>query len=487
MVVAPVHNSSKGASAPSQQERIPAWKKLGLKLKNAKDTNDVNNSTHAISRSTLKRTSPDTQLTTTVKGGIAEPPAKKRRVEFHADSSTESNAKLARRSDIFSKDRNLGLKKKVSFTAETKLEDGGKELITDWEQDNYAYYEQKAAENDAKEALEKPEDSSLSSKKQFGTSRKSKDALDYLNLYYCSRSSWKFNKNREVWILRHILSPDEIPPSFNNALASYVHGLGSSQARSRLVDQCQEALEKEGSAEPSRDKQDSNLAHMEDPSQRKAYHDGAVRRFKRSLEAHVDDVQRKADENDPEYQRWLSRRKRAEILLWAVTPSPSSTDGASIVSRQAKSQPQPSTSVKSASGDLTNGHLFNRKKKNRTAVVEAISSSEEESGNSDSESEGSELENGERLPNGVAESSSSTDKSSSATSISDSDSDSTPSSEDESEANRRHVTPRLQQSAISTSSKGNTSPVPVSSASDDTSSSGSTESDDDQDENDSGF
>jgi 20S proteasome subunit alpha 1 len=386
------------------------------------------------------------------------------------------------------------LKKKVSFTAETKLEDGGKELITDWEQDSYAYYEQKAAENDAKEAQEKSADSALSSGKQFGTSRKSKDALDYLNLYYRSRSSWKFNKNREVWILRHILSSDAIPTSFNNALASYVHGLGSKHARSRLVDQCQEALAKPGPEGLSWDKQQSNLGDMEDPARRKAYHDGAVRRFKQSLEAHIDEEQRKADDDDPTYQRWLSRRKRAEILLWAVTPSTSSTGSASTPSREVESESQSSTSVRSTRGGQPNGLLFNRKKKNRTAVCEATSSSEEESGSSDSGGDATELESGGDLPN-VPESSSSADNSSSETSISESDSssgaasatianypaDSTPSSEDESEANKHHIVRRPQQSAISISSRTNTSPTPVSPAPDDTSSPGSTDSDDDQD------
>jgi hypothetical protein len=499
MAVAPVLPSANGLSASSQKEHIPAWKRLGLKLKNAKDTKDVINSAHQISRSTLKRASPNTQLTTTVKSSITEPQAKRRRTEFDADTFTESNVKLTRRADAFSKNRNPMLKKKVSFTAETKLEDGGKELITDWEQDSYAYYEQKAAENDAKEAQEKSTDSVLSSRKQFGTSRKSKDALDYLNLYYSSRSSWKFNKNREVWILRHILSPDAIPTSFNNALASYVHGLGSRQARSRLVGQCQEALAKPVPEGLSGDKQQSNLGHMEDPARRKAYHDGAVRRFKQSLETHMDEVQRKADEDDPAYQRWLSRRKRAEILLWAVTPSTSSTDSASTPSREVKSESQSSTSVRSTRGQ-PNGYLFSRKKKkNRTAIVEATSSSEEGSGSSDSGGDGSELESGGGLPN-VPESSSSADDSSRETSISESDSgsgaesatianhpaDSTPSSEDESEANKHHIIRRPQQSAISISSRSNPSPTPVSSTSDDTSSSGSTESDDDQDESGSG-
>jgi hypothetical protein len=506
MVVPPVYSVCNWSSDLSHQDRIPAWKRLGLKLKNAKDTNDVISSTNRISQSTLKRSSPDTHLAPKVKGRLAEPLAKKRRLEFQADNSSHSNGKLALPSDAFPKDPNGRLKKKVSFTAETKLEDGGKELITDWEQDDYAYYEQKAAENDAKEARKivsdaqkKVEKSTISSKKPSASPRKSKDALEYLNLYRSSRSSWKFNKNREVWILRHILSTDEIPSSLNIALASYVHGLGSRQARLRLVNQCQDALEKEGPKEPPWDEQDSNLGHMEDPNTRKAYHDDAVRRFKRSLKDHLDDEQRKADEDDPVYQQWLSRRRRAELLLWAVTPSTSSTEGASISSREAKSEPQSATSEKpanpvSTNGVRPNGHLF--KKKNRTVVFEGSSSSEGESESSDDEDDGSELANGKGVSRRATDYSSPAAESSSACSSADSDSDSeaefatgashsrrpVSSSGDESDSNASFTMGKRQQSAISLGMRSDTSIHPVSSTSDETSSSAST---DDEEESDS--
>jgi WKF domain len=502
MVVPPFYDASSGPSSPSQQERIPAWKKVGLKLKNAKYTKEVVSSTNGVSRSTLKRSSPDTHLAPTAKGSVAEPLAKKRRVESDADKPTRSNSSLARTSDTFPKDQNARLKKKVSFTVETKLEDGGKELITDWERDDYAYYEQKAAENDAKEAQKKFEKSTISSEKPSGTQGKSRDALGYLDLYYRSRSSWKFNKNREVWILRHILSTDDIPTSFNIALASYVHGLGSRQARSRLLNQCQEALEKELAKEYSGDQQDSDSSQMEDPGRRKVSHDDYVRRFKRSLEDHLDDEQRKAREVDPEYQLWVLERKRAEILLWAATPSSSSTEGASTSSRGVRSDPLSFTSVKpangvSVNGVLPNGHLF--KKKNRTVVIEASSSSEDESVISDKEDDGGELVNRKGVPNGVTDSESSSDESSGAASSADSDSNEEESatvtnrsrgsvspSEDGSETDTEFPSGERQQLAISISSRSNTSTLPVSSTPDETSSSASTDDDEEQDESDSG-
>lgn len=503
MVIPPVYNASNGLSGHSQQEHVPAWKKLGLKLKNSKDTQEVISSTNGVSRGTLKRPPPDTHLAPTVKGIVVEPLAKKRRVEFDADKPTPSNISLARTSDEFPKYQKARLKKKVSFTVETKLEDGGKELITEWERDDYAYYERKAAENDAKEAQKRSEKSPDSLEKPSSTQGKSKDALDYLNLYHRSRNSWKFNKNREVWILRHILSIDEIPASFNNALASYVHGLGSRQAISRLLNQCQEALERGKVKEYPGLHQDSTFSHMENPDRRKAYHDDAVRRFKRNLEDHLDHEQRKEDENDRDYQQWLSGRRREELLLWAVTPSNPSAEGASVSSREVGSDPQSFTNDKSAigvsvNGLLPSGRLF--KKKNRTVVVEASSSSENESGISDDEDDGIELPNGKGVPDGVTDSSSSADDLSSAASSADSESDSEAESTTKASRSRGSVSPstdgaeieskfpsgKREQSAISISSRSNTSTLPLSSTSDETSSAASSDYDEERDESDSG-
>jgi hypothetical protein len=349
----------------------------------------------------------------------------------------------------------------------------------------------------ASNAQNKPHKPSTHPQKPSDTPRKSKDALEYLNSYCRSRRSWKFNKNREVWILRHILSSDDIPTSFNIALASYVHGLGSKQARLRLLNQCQEALDKEVPEEPSRDETGSDSGHMEDPDRRKAYHDDAVKRFKRSLEDHLDHEQRKADEDDPDYQRWLSRRKRAELLLWAVTPSTLGTEGARGSSQEVRSEPHSSTSAKSINGVLPSGHIS--KKKNRTVVVEISSSSEDESGSSGDDGEdGSKAAKGNNVLNRFTQSSTSAHESSSEASgpnnDSHSDSDSgtaasrptgsTPSSGGESETELIFASGKRQHSRISLGSASDTSTLPVLSTSDETSSSASSADGDEEDDSD---
>jgi hypothetical protein len=502
MAVTPARNTNTSTTNSSMLERIPAWKRLGLKLKNAKETQGGNvGPTNGASPKELKRSLPDTHL------ALAPEPrescvklvTKRRRLGSAPTESAPSNGSLNRTSNIFSTSQSARLKKKVSFTAETKLEDGGKELITDWEHDDYAYYEQKAADNDAKEALRvasdarnEPHKSSTHPQKASDTGRKSKDALEYLNSYCTSRRSWKFNKNREVWILRHILSSDDIPTSFNIALASYVHGLGSQQARLRLLNQCQEALDKEVPEEPSKGETGSNSGHMEDPIRRKAYHDDAIKRFKQNLEGHLDYEQRKADEDDPDYQRWLSRRRRAELLLWAITPSTPSTEGASISSQEVRSEPHSSTSAKSANGVLPSGHFS--KKKNRTAVIEVSSSSEDESGSSgDDDEDGDKVEKENGVLNGFTQFSTSAHKSSDEASGSNNDSNSdsdsstaagrsTSSSDGESEIDPSFALGERSHSRNSLSSRGDTSILPVSSTSDETSSSASSVDEDEEDE-----
>ena len=397
MAVDSPNNGHEGMSDVAKPERIPAWKRLGLKLKHAKDDENFAGSNSALSSNSLKRSTSDDVRSKGNEDKHSSPVAKKRRVDSYSNDLNQSNGSLVRRIDSSSTPKLTRLKKSVSFTPETKLEDGdsSKTLHADWAESDEDYYSRKAAEHDAAEAAKatasiqsvfksqkKPTESKKSSKSLPETPHKSRDALEYLNLYYTSRSSWKFQKNREVWILRHILS-EAIPPSFNLPLASYIHGLKSERAKSRLLTQCQEAIEKGELDTSANGKTDSPSTSMEDPKLAKAYQDNALKRFKCSLEEHLDHEQRKADEKDPEYQRWLARRKRAELLLWAVTPTSSNPESESSSSRDIKSEHHSSTNRKSLNGAFSNG--LERKRKNRTIVVEDSSSSEEESGSSESE------------------------------------------------------------------------------------------------------
>lgn len=478
-----------------QTDRIPAWKRLGLKLKYAKEDENAAGLDSGLSSNALKRPTSGTHPLPGRGDSESTPATKKRRIQPCENDPIQSNGNLSQRTDPSPKPRGNSLKKSVSFTPETKLEDGDstKTLHASWAESDEDYYSRKAAEHDAAEAAEAAETAFATSshlgtpnrisnsKSKVATSldapRKSKDALDYLNLYHNSRASWKFSKNREVWILRHSLSTEAIPSSFNLALAVYIHGLKSDRAKLRLLSECQEILEKGESTSPINDSDESTLDSMEDPKRREAYQDDAIRRFKRSLEDHVNLEQRKADEEDQEYQRWLSRKRRAELLLWAVTPPTPSTAASSLSSRRDTTSERLSSTVSKSSNEaLTNG--VGKGRKNRTAIVDVSSSSEEESESSDEDDESQAAST-----NGIDHNGSDVISSSDESSGTESDVQTTPragsssspaatssthsSSSDGSDSDTRRPSGKRQQSAISISSRSNSSLVTASSTSDD--------------------
>ena len=511
MAVASSTNAHESTRNNTKPERIPAWKRLGLQLKSAKKGESFTGPNTGPSSNSLKRSTAEIYPFEDDKDKHSSPAAKKPRVESHSPNFNQNNSSLARRKDSLTEPKVTRLKKSVSFTPETKIEDGdsSKTLHADWAESDEDYYSRKAAEHDAKEAAEaaaatqsisksqkEPKESTKPANSFSEIPHKSRDVLEYLNLYHKSRTSWKFQKNREVWILKHILSTEAIPPSFNLPLASYIHGLKSERAKTRLVAQCRVSLEKEASDNSTNGIIGSSSAIMENSKRCAAYHEEAVRKFKRSFEEHLDEEQRIAHEEDPEYQRWLSRRKRAELLLWAVSPSTSSTSPGSASSPEIMSEGRSSASGKFSNGTPSSGP--ETKRKNRTAVVEDSSSSDEESESSDSQADQSDA----RTANGVhqslmdATSSSSSDSSdtelnarngsrpgSRSPSATTDATTSTPTTGDSSNTTRRHASGRRKRSAISISSRSNASLATTSSSSDDDLE--STSSEDDRSGNDS--
>ena len=394
MTVASAPGAAPATSNGPQQGRTPAWKRLGLKLKFAKDSNDDLHESNGVRSTSLKRALTDDDRPTPSKPNFKEPQARKRRKHSVIESLRQtSEISAVNISSSLKKDSNQ-LRKRVSFTPETKTEDGdsSKSLIADWDRANdqieellKSHYETVSSASEHT-PLNKTEETKPESMPQ-PLQQKSKDALEYLTLFHQNRESWKFNKNREVWILKHVLSTNDIPSTFTAPLVSYIHGLKSGGARARLLTQCQQALELEVTQAVDRDEENWGSRNMEDPSRRKAYHDDAVKRFKRSFEEYWDEKERKADLEDPEYQRWLSKRKRAELLLWAATPPSSAADTASSTSQSVESNARSSTRSTSTNSVLSlNGSA--KKRKNRTLIVEVSSSSEDESSRSEEESEG---------------------------------------------------------------------------------------------------
>lgn len=302
---------------------VPAWKRLGLKLKYAKEENDAAQpNRHARF------------------GNGDEPPSKKRRTNAEDTSparTTNGSSDVA----SLTPSRSEKPKKQVSFSSDTKTTDGDSAISI--------------IPSEVVEEVFQQADSKKKSKKQKLPTQpstvKSQGTLEYLVQFYTSNSTWKFNKNREVWILKHALSTSDIPPSYNLMLAQYIHGLKSPNTRDRLRLECI-------GAGPGGSLPQEVIEHGA----------RALASFPETL--HPEESALAAE---------MQTVARPRLILWALDPSNEDT------------QPQPGqTQDSSATKAATKTERPQKKRKNRTAVVEYSSSSSSSSeSSSDSETSSS--------------------------------------------------------------------------------------------------
>jgi hypothetical protein len=183
---------------------IPAWKRLGLKLKYAKQEADP----------PARLATNGTHIHLNGHSHEDEPPRKK--IRFRDDDDPDVNAKQ-------SPSKSLG--KKVSFTSDTKGHDG----------------ENDAPPIDASSITSTnpgPPSTNGILKQPIKPSRqKTSVGLDYLDQFFQNRGEWKFNKNRETWILKNATNLVAIPKEYNFKLACYICSLKSKDARQRLRNQ----------------------------------------------------------------------------------------------------------------------------------------------------------------------------------------------------------------------------------------------------------
>lgn len=147
----------------------------------------------------------------------------------------------------------LGKKKSVSFTSDTKIEDGDSAQTiqfmvpdspgsTPRKPNDEPSEEQSPALPTRSKKVKKPKGSKSTSLPR--KPRKASAALEYLEQFHRQRADWKFNKNHETWILKHALSTEQIPSEQNLALATYIRGLRSAGSRQRLAEQSRNTLMK---------------------------------------------------------------------------------------------------------------------------------------------------------------------------------------------------------------------------------------------------
>ena len=168
--------------------QVPAWKKLGLKLKQPSDAPEPSFG-HPTSASST--------------------PIKRK---FDAPQ-TSNSAKRPRQDETTGQLRN---KKSVSFADATSNNNG-----------NFS----RTPAKPAKQSKAKSKGPAKKPKPQVPTDLK--PALEYLRLWKTARDSWKFNKNHQTNLIKHIFDADGIPASEVETFYDYISDLKGS-VRMRL-------------------------------------------------------------------------------------------------------------------------------------------------------------------------------------------------------------------------------------------------------------
>jgi hypothetical protein len=287
-------------------------------------------------------------------------------------------------------------KKRVSFGPGTKTKDADDSSDSDNDAGDEAEVDSTTAETSEKNEHEKALEEMKKRKREKKKERKSGAAvaatttqvhetpiLSYLNWYHRDRASWKFQKNRESNIFKHLYSLEHVPAAYNVALLVYLQGLKGEASKMRLSQGAAEVMSVDKEVEADEE-----------------YHQ-AVDGFREYLTAGSEDIgaSDSAEQFEGETRKRLQRRQRAELVFFAVTAK--LYIGQKPMPPQKQEPPQP------------------KKRKNRTVVVDISSSSESDSDNEKSSSKKKAASKAKKADNND-------DSTSSSGSSSDSDSDKAP-------------------------------------------------------------
>ena len=347
------------AQAVSTAAHIPAWKKLGLKLKYANDSpaettaelsdaTDARESLHGVKR---KRSDDNS-----AGKDVSDSKSSRSALTSHDVSSQKSQHAANGQSGLTAK------KKSVSFATEAKTEDGDgvQQIYTEWpsnekskdasisisEAGSRRFFVDGESERPVKDDSSRPtsdsstavpkQDSLLEQKprkagkekgkkkkKQKSSTRDSEtatDILSYLDEYINSPSTWKFSKTIQKHLLKNVFSSASIPSSYDRALLSYLKGLASKPARSRIREQALK-IQQADIQNPGENPAEQGMGvENKEPEQtlvrKKAELEAAVARMMEVL--HSREEIKDEWEESAQWTRRMQDRRRAEIALLAV-------------------------------------------------------------------------------------------------------------------------------------------------------------------------
>ncbi|KAM3075114.1 hypothetical protein ACMFMG_007429 [Clarireedia jacksonii] len=440
--------------ASGDAPRIPSWKRLGLKLKSAQNSPDQIPQLPSIESSKATETSNKKRQRNSDHGLSVKKPR---------NSDSLPLPEPPRSSIIGTTTPKLSRKKSVTFTPDTKSQDGDsiKQLFLGWvaeqkaQDEFYASVTNQAFDTPLPPKVEeqfdttlpeserrvkrvkkantepetqndgdakKPKSKKSAKKSKITKPNTSRPFLAYLRHYHESRDTWKFNKNHQNHLLKHAFDLDIIPSDHTHLLYEYVRSLQGG-VRTRLRDAALAIKVKD-----QEDGIEGFPANMSDKNKRQREYDVAMDEYVATMTAAGASSRLGYEEgvlmglSDSAMSARVAKRMRSEQIL-AELGSSSSDDTAETQTTETESVVTDGEKRLRLNDGST--HKIGRRRKQRTlADVDNSSSSSDSSSNSDDSSSEDE--------SSAPGDSSGDSTSSSSSSSSDSDSDDEESSSDDS-------------------------------------------------------
>lgn len=386
-------------SAPAQ--RVPAWKRLGLKLKGpASDESPTTTTT------TTATTPAPSSFNGPARVNVGSPAsALKRKPTSQQPLNTTTPSKKPRTDG-----QTPASRKSVAFA------EGTKDVAPS------------PAAKDTKKATPKKKKTkkpAADAKADFNL----EPSLLYLRQWHTARDSWKFNKNHQTLLIKYFFDAFKVPSADTPIFYQYIRDL-KGFVRTRLRETAAEIKKQDmegGSA--------TFGANIKDKEDKQKTYDDLIVEFVRQKQAALngngkrsfDEVELAIRAADPKIKQRLLKRIRAEMVLEELSDSESttSTDTTTTTSSSgtdtvAPAQPEPATRRTESQQPAKRRRLRNV----RTEASDTDSSDSESESESSSSSDSSDDEDEDEDMEGVGnqeDSSSSSSSSSSSDSSSDSD------------------------------------------------------------------
>ena len=431
-------------------QHIPAWKRLGLKLKNAKEEpGPTSNSTAAhVPEPSQKRKVLDhrhavkyAKKAKKSEKTLSNPPdalvdGSDQKDDISAVVTQDQSNSLDSESASIPKRPIITKRKSVTFAPEAKTADGDstKDLYDRWlasQKKTNAEFDptttapalkihspitksrkslttlpvaeamnlqkrkkkKKKRKTKSKSTTLKPEQSLTSSSQsqpgppKIATDNQPHPALLYLTEYPTSPSTWKFSKNYQKYLLKNLFSLDRVPSSYELALQAYLLGLKGTSARQSLREVALRIREEDNMW------LSDIIAKGRGPEweakRRREQYEWAWKREKDRLEE-IEDL-REWEGGTEEFEWKAQKRRRAEQVLGAIGEV--ETQFAGGVKTSTAGNPGTGARKRQGEASVNEGSLVPAKKKRtrkrRTTGVpdDEDSSSSSSSSSSDSDSE----------------------------------------------------------------------------------------------------